>query len=598
MDHPHVEIVAEIANAHQGNVEDAKVLALEAIYAGADAIKFQVYFADEFLVPTHPRYEHFKNQSFSVDEWLGLIQEVKAASGKVYCDVFGLRAFRLMLDADVAGVKIHGSDLGNTPLLKEVGDSDVDVIFSAGGSTYLEIAQAVNTIMGRDSRKITLLHGYQSYPTEVQDSLLARLPILAEIFGRCCDIGYQDHVSAESEMAFFLPVMAIGLGARMIEKHVTLDRSARGVDYYSSLEPEEFARFINIVRECEVGLGANGNLWSEGEVKYRRDVRKYAVASRDLTVGRALELENLSYLRVPNIDETPQPVSDKCLIGRRLKKSVQKYDLINKSDVETRVGALIMARRDSKRLPDKALLNVNGDAALAHLIRRVKQARRIDELILCTTTEVKDDRLCELAQSEGCRVYRGPVKDVLGRMLGAAQLTGIDVAVRITGDDILVDPDYVDKAIAYHLENNLEYSDLKSLPSGTEVEVFDVELLKNLNKLVIHHDDTEYLTNFVVDNQFLFECGSVPVKKEHALDWHLTLDTSNDAKVVRSIVEEMAKRGLRYVYRLDDVIDFLLKNPAVLEINSENRIGRSPKENATKLNWTKLFQCVARGDDQ
>ena len=84
-----VEVVAEIANSHQGSVKNAEKLALKSLKAGADAIKFQIYFAEELLVESHPRYEHFKKQSFSVAEWKKLINKVKK-KGKVYCDIFGI----------------------------------------------------------------------------------------------------------------------------------------------------------------------------------------------------------------------------------------------------------------------------------------------------------------------------------------------------------------------------------------------------------------------------------------------------------------------------------------------------------------------------
>lgn len=587
-----VEIVAEIANAHQGVVENARRIAIESIEVGADAVKFQVYFAEEFLVPTHTRFQHFKNQAFSKPDWIWLLRQIKDTSARVYCDVFGVEAFNVALSCGVDGVKVHGSDLGNDPLLSQIGNSSLDVIISAGGSTYVEIAHAVKLLRSKNQNKITLLHGHQSYPTEIDDSVLARMSLLEEMFGKYCDIGYQDHVSGESDMAYFLPVMAVGMGAKMIEKHVTLDRNAKGVDYYSSLNPEELGSFIRIIRQCEVARGVDGHVWSEGERKYRRDVKKHAVARCRLKKGTLIKAEDLSFLRVVSVDSSPSPLSSDSLLGSRLKEDIDEHVVIHRALIETRVAAIIVARRGSRRLPDKALLDMNGEAALSHLFRRVKQSKSVDEIIFCTTTESENRSLCLLAEREGLNTFCGSIKDVLGRMLTAIENRDIDVVVRVTGDDILVDPDYIDRAVDYHLNQNFEYTDLKKLPSGTEVEIFDTSLLKRLNRLVINHDDTEYLTNFVVDNRYAFQCGSAPVDDGHSLDWRLTLDTKDDAEVIRKIIEEMDKQGRKYTYRLDDIVTYLNMHPEILELNSRNQSSHSLDKNATRLDWSKLIHSI------
>ena len=114
-----IEIIAEIANSHQGSPKNAENLAIKSLEAGANAVKFQIYFADELLAQNHPRFSHFKKQSFNESEWLKLINKVKK-KGKVYCDIFGLKAFKLAKKLNVHGYKIHSSDLLNYFLLKKV----------------------------------------------------------------------------------------------------------------------------------------------------------------------------------------------------------------------------------------------------------------------------------------------------------------------------------------------------------------------------------------------------------------------------------------------------------------------------------------------
>ena len=113
-----VEIIAEIANSHEGSVDNAKKLALKSLESGADAVKFQIYFAEELLVKNHPRYNHFKNQYFSKKEWINLIKSVKKRKGLLRC--FCIKAFQLAKSLKVDGYKIHSSDLLNHYLLEKV----------------------------------------------------------------------------------------------------------------------------------------------------------------------------------------------------------------------------------------------------------------------------------------------------------------------------------------------------------------------------------------------------------------------------------------------------------------------------------------------
>ena len=235
---PEIEIIAEIANAHQGDPGKALALANAAIEAGADAVKFQVYSADELLVRSHPRYEHFRRQSFDAGAWADLFGALLSADAKIYADIFGFEALAIARQAAVAGYKVHSSDLANVPLLKAAAADRKPILLAVGGSTMREIETALSCV---NCVPATLLHGFQSYPTALEDSALDRLRFLIEQFGSRARIGYADHVAGDDAFAFTSAAHGIGAGARVIEKHITFDRGAKGVDWYSSLEPSEFA---------------------------------------------------------------------------------------------------------------------------------------------------------------------------------------------------------------------------------------------------------------------------------------------------------------------------------------------------------------------
>lgn len=582
-----IEVIAEVANAHQGDPALALKLAEIGFAAGADAVKFQVYFAHELLVRAHPRFEHFRKQSFAPDVWPGLIGAMKAKGAKVYCDVFGVEALEVAASCGADGFKIHAADLGNRPLIEAVAATGKQALLSAGGSTVREIARAVDILARSGRPRPILLHGYQSFPTAVEDSCLERLAWLRSIFGDRCAVGYMDHVDGDDPFAFHLPLVAAGMGAEVIEKHLTLDRAAKGVDYYSSLNPDEFERFVAAIRRTQAAIGSRPDTFTESERSYRKKMKKIWVAARDLPAGHVLSRADMVVKQVP---EAPcELVEPEKLLGRPLLAAVAEEQPLHRGLVPNTVWVTVVARMASRRLPGKALADVAGLPAIRHLLERLKLARTPDRVVFCTTTQAEDDPLAQIAIQAALPFHRGPVEDVLGRMLGAMDGHEVDVVVRVTGDDILVDPDYLDRAVAHHLSVNAEYSDLKTLPSGTEVEVFDARLLKQIHALAKKPEDTEYLTFYVTRNGDQVRQSAVPVQKEHERDWRLTIDTPEDYQVISRLLEAMRDQGKALDYRLDDIVAFFEAHPEVLKINADMRKRSTAVEVESGLDWARCL---------
>ncbi|RJX35542.1 MAG: hypothetical protein C4531_01595 [Desulfurivibrio sp.] len=583
-----IEIIAEIANAHQGDPDQARKLGEQAINAGADAIKFQIYSAEELLVQAHSRYQHFKNQAFSPEIWRDLLSYfILGKQATVYCDVFGLESYEIARSADAAGLKIHSSDLGNIPLLERVAASGKKIFLSCGGSNAREIATAIKVVGGKPAKRPILLHGFQSYPTAVEDSCLNRLGWLRKNFGSICDIGYMDHVAGDDPFATILPLVAIGMGATTLEKHITLNREAKGVDYYSSLNPDDFAHFVKQVRRCEAAIKSHPEQFAPSEKTYRSQVKKHWVTRSALSAGHVLGRDDLIMKRVANLDSHAADINK--LLGRPLLHDCPEEHALSRAEVPATVWALVVARMRSSRLPGKALLDAAGLPALLHLFERLKQIKSLDRIVFCTTEEEADDPLVQLAAGAGIPFHRGPTDDVLSRMLGAITNQPVDLILRVTGDDILVDPDYAQTAIEYHLSMNAEYSDLKNLPSGTEVEIFDATLLKNIHYLAQDTGGTEYLTFYITHQKDQFATTIVPVAERHKRDWRLTLDTVEDYEVIKTFLAAMRAEGKALNYCLDDIVDFFSARPEVLEKNAMVRQRQAPIEVTTAINWSKFL---------
>ena len=137
--------------------------------------------------------------------------------------------------------------------------------------------------------------------------------------------------------------------------------------------------------------------------------------------------------------------------------------------------------------------------------------------------------MLKLQKKKNLKRFWGENNNVLKRMLSSLKNKKVDHIVRITGDDILIDPDYLDIAIRSHLRTNSDYTDHKNLPSGTETEIFSLNLLKNI-MLFFSSEDSEYLTNYVIDNKKEYLCNSAPVKYSHKKKIRLTIDTQKDFK--------------------------------------------------------------------
>lgn len=578
-----IEIIAEIANTHQGDPEYALRLANKCIKSGADAVKFQIYFADELLVRNHPRYTHFKKQSFTVNKWTELFISLKNKV-KIYADIFGIKAFEIANKSNLDGYKIHSSDLTNKILLDKLNDKKKKYFLSCGGSNLSEIAYAVKTLNKKNIKPI-LMHGFQAYPTEIADTHLNRIKLLKNIFKDNCDYGYQDHISGSDNMNMIIPQLAIPLGINFIEKHVILKRDKSRIDYYSSVEPADFSNFVKQVRCSEVALGPKNFFKSHSELKYRNEVKKFWVSGSKLKKNSIVKKSDFIMKRVHNNKKNNIFIEE--IINKKLKIDLDKETVIDRSFFENHITALIIVRTKSKRLPKKCLKKICGITTIEHCISRVKQSKKIDKIILCTTNNEEDKVLIEIAKKNKIQFHAGENENVLLRMLNALKKQKTDLVIRITGDDILIDPVHLDKTIDYHLKNNNEYTDNKALPSGTEVEIFNKKLLEKIFFLANDSSGTEYLTFYIKNNQNQISTGSLPLDIKIPKKIKLTLDTKKDFKKINFFLNEMKKQNKLFSYSLNDIIIFYNKNKNKFNNEKKKIKGLSVD---TNLQWKKILK--------
>ncbi|MBC8487083.1 MAG: N-acetylneuraminate synthase family protein [Bacteroidetes bacterium] len=240
-------------------------------------------------------------------------------------------AVELAVDADVDAVKIHSADLSNPDILDSVASIGKPVSLSVGGSTIDEILQALFTLRRKDVNDIILMHGFQAFPTSIEDSRPNFIRTLIKLFN--CPVGYQDHTDGGTDYAYYLPIMAMCAGACILEKHITDDRTLKRVDYESALGPIEFKRFVDMVRRLSTALdGGEVKPLSEPEKKYRKNFKKSIVAACQIEKGKVIKKEMLSFMRT-NTDGLP-PTKVNTVIGRKCKTNIEQYDILKKNNLE------------------------------------------------------------------------------------------------------------------------------------------------------------------------------------------------------------------------------------------------------------------------
>lgn len=297
-----VEIIAELAQGFEGRPEQARLLLKAAAAAGADAAKYQLVYADELATPDYKHYDLFRGLEMGDEVWCGLAAEAKTLGIALHVDIFGTRSLALAQNSGCAAVKLHPTDIANVGLLHEVAASTVPrVLLGAGGAFAGELRQALKILA---SKEVVVLLGFQGYPTPNEANHITRVRAIAGLFaatGERVHVGFADHAPSDDPLSHALAAAAIGAGATVIEKHLTLGQVMKLEDHEAALNPDQFAEFVRIVRACAEALGPAGEgddfAMTESERGYRKAIRRHVVAARALRKGERIEPADLALRR-------------------------------------------------------------------------------------------------------------------------------------------------------------------------------------------------------------------------------------------------------------------------------------------------------------
>lgn len=323
-----VEIIAEAAQGYEGDPTLARLLARAAIRAGADAVKFQLVYADELATPDYQHYRLFRGLEMPREAWASVVRDVHEAKMRCYLDVFGERSLREAHALGIDGVKIHSTDFLNAPLVDQALELMGRVFVSFGGMTLEEFEAFLQRHRITPESPVCFLYGFQADPTAVEQNNLLRLGALQARFPGY-RFGFMDHTDGDQAEAMTLPLLALPLGVCCIEKHIGLDRALQLEDYVSALPAERFQAFVRSVRRHEQALGTDRLELTETERAYRQKAIKAVVAHRVLKRGQALTDRDVCLKRSPRADGASlHRLED--VVGRHLAADVQPDHPITK----------------------------------------------------------------------------------------------------------------------------------------------------------------------------------------------------------------------------------------------------------------------------
>ena len=334
-----VFVIAEAGVNHNGDVEIAHRLIDKSADAGADAVKFQTFLADEVVSKSAPAAaHHIANVSETVNHY-DLIKKLELplhvfGELKKHCEDIGITfistpydiiSMNFLKKIGVNIIKIASSELTNLPLLDIVRNSSIPVILSTGMSNWSEIIESVQFLL-ESNNELCLLKCTSNYPATVESINLRGIQKFKETYPDLL-FGFSDHTEG-----FEISLTAVGMGVHVIERHFTLDKKLWGPDHRASLEPFEFKKFADAIRKAEGSLGNKDWNLQEEEKKQKETMRKGVYARRDLNVGEIIGIEDVKFLR-PMSSLDPRTFYKKYK-DKRLLKSIKASQLINEEFFE------------------------------------------------------------------------------------------------------------------------------------------------------------------------------------------------------------------------------------------------------------------------
>jgi N,N'-diacetyllegionaminate synthase len=332
MESNHVFVIAEAGVNHNGDIEIAKKMIAIAKSCGVDAIKFQTFKSEKLVSKFANKADYQISNTKNNDSQLEMVKKLELSYSefynlKKYCDEldiifmstpFDFESINFLNELEMDTYKIPSGEITNLPYLRKIAKLNKSIIMSTGMSTLDEIEQAITILKDNGTEDITLLHCTTEYPAPIDEINLKAMCSLKEKFE--LNIGYSDHTTGIE-----VPIAAVAMGAKVIEKHFTLDKTMEGPDHKASLEPDELSAMVKAIRKIELALGDGVKKPSKSEVKNINIARKSIVANCPIKKGEAFTENNITVKRPGN---GISPMKWDIVLGQLAKRDFVEDELI------------------------------------------------------------------------------------------------------------------------------------------------------------------------------------------------------------------------------------------------------------------------------
>ena len=311
-------IVAEIGLNHNGSVDVARDLIDKAARVGIDAVKLQKRSITDVLTHEHLQQPYSGPNSYGTTygqhraalelsevAWCELCDHSVSVGVQFFASPWDIKSADFLADLDIPAFKVASGDVTNLPLLRHIARKGKPVILSTGMCTLDEVDEAV-AVVSQHNDRIVVLHCVSTYPFDVELANLRMIPVFVRRYPHAV-IGYSGH----EKSGHIISVAAVVLGAKLIERHLTLDRTMRGPDHAASLEPRGFEYLIENVRKVEVALGTGEKCILDSEVPIRAKLAKSVVSSCDIPAGTVITVDMLT-VKSPGTGIMPKDLDNIC----------------------------------------------------------------------------------------------------------------------------------------------------------------------------------------------------------------------------------------------------------------------------------------------
>lgn len=331
-------LIAEVGVNHNGDLDLARKMVVEAKNAGADAVKFQTFTADALVTNDTPKVLYQKSTTSSDETHYEMIEKLELSKEghyklKSYCDQIGIdflstpydiASAKFLLELDVKMFKTASADIVDLPLQRFIASTKKPAIIATGMSGLGDVEKVVDIYLDECNADVVLLHCVSNYPCSDESINMNAMRTLENAFS--LPVGYSDH-----SRGYLAAVLSVSMGAKVIEKHFTLDRSLPGPDHQASSIPEEFSELVNNVRRAEKMLGSSRKCCQREERQMATVSRKSLVLAHSKSAGDTIELEDLCLMR-PG-DGISAYLMD-LVIGRRLRTDLEARHKLGWEDLE------------------------------------------------------------------------------------------------------------------------------------------------------------------------------------------------------------------------------------------------------------------------